>query len=149
MFESIEALQSAAAAAGGLLTAGGVNYAALAVVVAERFTTAKRETSSFTPRDAGLAYEDLRFHARGDDVRLAAWYLGARCARGAVILVRGRGASKGNELAELMGQHRADLGQRGAVQKVVVEADRHRAAQRESKHPRPDHIGASTEPLWT
>lgn len=95
MFEAFEA---AAAAAGGLMTAGGVGYAMLAVAVAERFTTSVREASGFTPRDAGLAYEDVRFHARGDDVRLAAWYLGARQPRGAVVLVHGRGASKGNEL---------------------------------------------------
>lgn len=101
MFEAMEAMQAvgqAAAAAGGLMTAGGVGYAMLAVAVAERFTTSVREASGFTPRDAGLAYEDVRFHARGDDVRLAAWYLGARQPRGAVVLVHGRGASKGNEL---------------------------------------------------
>jgi pimeloyl-ACP methyl ester carboxylesterase len=95
MFEAIEGV---AAAAGGLMTAGGVGYAALAVVGAERFTPAKREASGFTPRAAGMAYEDVRFHARADEVRLAAWYLGARRPRGAVILVHGRGASKGNEL---------------------------------------------------
>ena len=32
-------------------------------------------------------------------------------------------------VAELMGHHRADLGQRGAAEEVVVEADRRRAAQ--------------------
>jgi len=94
----IEALQTLAATAGGLMTAGGVGYAALAVVVAERFTTSRRETSDFTPRHAGLAYEDVRFFARAGDVRLAAWYLGAEQPRGAVIMVHGRGASKGNEL---------------------------------------------------
>lgn len=93
-----EIFDTAMAATGGLVTAGSVGYAMLAVAVAERFTSAAREASSFTPRDAGLCYEDVRFHARGDDVRLAGWYLGARRPRGAVVLVHGRGASKGHEL---------------------------------------------------
>lgn len=45
----------ALATTGGLMTAGGLGYAMLAVAVAERFTSAERGASGFTPRDAGLA----------------------------------------------------------------------------------------------
>ncbi len=94
----MELMNTAALAAGGAMTLSGLGYVAASYVVAERFTTARSHATGFTPKDADLAYEDVRFHARYSELRLAAWHVAAAAPRGAVILVHGKGASKGNEL---------------------------------------------------
>jgi len=52
-----------------------------------------------TPATYGLAYQDVRFSARGDDTQIAAWYLPNNESTRAVILVHGRNASKQNAIS--------------------------------------------------
>lgn len=84
-------------ALGGLLAAGGVGYGAASVALAQRYTTGRREPARATPAIGGLSYQDVRFPARGQALQLAAWYLPAQDASGAVVLVHGHGGHKGYE----------------------------------------------------
>lgn len=72
-----------------------VLYLVLAVVVAHRFTTPKRVLS---PEHVGALYERVQFCARDEALQLAASYRRTTGATGAVILVHGRDASRGDEL---------------------------------------------------
>ena len=75
-----------------------VLYLVLAVVVAHRFTTPKRVLS---PEHVGALYERVQFCARDEALQLAASYRRTTGATGAVILVHGRDASRGDELRGL------------------------------------------------
>lgn len=52
-----------------------------------------------TPETFGLAYQELRFPALGDDLQIAAWYIPNHESSRAVILVHGRDASKQNAIS--------------------------------------------------
>ena len=70
-------------------------YVVLAVVVAHLFTTPRR----VQPADhTGVSYERVQFCARGESLQLVASYRRTAAATGAVILVHGRDACRGEEL---------------------------------------------------
>lgn len=52
-----------------------------------------------TPATFGLAYQDVRFTARSDEMQIAAWYIPSQESTRAVILVHGRDASKQNAIS--------------------------------------------------
>jgi pimeloyl-ACP methyl ester carboxylesterase len=52
-----------------------------------------------TPNTFGIAYEEVTFTPRGDDLQLAAWYIPNPESTRAVILVHGRDASKQNAIS--------------------------------------------------
>lgn len=74
--------------------------AAIAVlaIVAHRFTTPKRALSFSSRCAAPLSCTCVTLRARVDGVRLAAWYAPVPNAMGAVVLVHGRDAWKGDVL---------------------------------------------------
>lgn len=72
--------------------------AAVLVLVAHRFTTPRRARSSVTVQASPPTCRDVSLQARVDGVRLAAWYAAVPNAAGAVILVHGRDAWKGDVL---------------------------------------------------
>src|SRR5262245_61258926 len=47
-----------------------------------------------TPAAYHIAYQDVRFPARGDDVRLAGWYMPRAGSRRAVVLVHGKSVNR-------------------------------------------------------
>lgn len=96
-------------AAGGLLAAATVYVMARALVRPPRMTDGKALylLRRLTPRDLGLAYEDVAFTVRGGPtgapLRLAAWWVPAHGGRGAsektVILVHGYADAKVGAIA--------------------------------------------------
>ena len=68
---------------------------------------------SDTPATFGLAYEDVHFSARGEDLQIAAWYVPNAESSRAVILVHGRDASKQNEISGKIVELSADLYEAG------------------------------------
>ncbi|MCC7290791.1 MAG: alpha/beta hydrolase [Phycisphaerales bacterium] len=54
-----------------------------------------------TPREAGLAYEDVRL-TTSDGVRLAAWYVPCGAARGSVIFCHGNAGNISHRLREIV-----------------------------------------------
>jgi len=79
---------------GALLTL----YLSVATVVAHRFTTARRVSPARPPAATGGQFALVRFPARHESLQLSAWYAPAPGAAGAVILVHGRDACRGDEL---------------------------------------------------
>lgn len=49
------------------------------------------------PGQRGLAYQDIRFPARGGDAELAGWYIPHDSHRAALVMVHGKGGSRTNE----------------------------------------------------
>jgi uncharacterized protein len=80
--------------------------ATVSFYVAHRFTTPKRIAPVPDPAGLPVWCEAITLHARVDGVRLAAWYAPVPQAIGAVIVVHGRDACKGDVL-------------RGAVEPLV------------------------------
>ncbi len=76
--------------------------AAVLVLVAHRFTTPRRARSSVTAAATPPTCRDVSLKARVDGVRLAAWYAAVPNATGAVILVHGRDAWRGDVLRGAM-----------------------------------------------
>jgi uncharacterized protein len=89
-------------------------YLGLGAIVANILTVPKRVLNPKTPQSAlGLAFEEVRFPARGEAITLAGWYIPAPLERNnqrAIILVHGKDGCRpctiGMQLA-------ADLHQRG------------------------------------
>ncbi|HZV92680.1 MAG TPA: hypothetical protein VFF72_05645 [Caldimonas sp.] len=69
-------------------------YGLVCAVVAWRFTTARRARA----RSAPAVAEAVRFAARDGRVRIDAWHLPAKAARGAIVFVHGKDACRGDEL---------------------------------------------------
>ncbi len=67
-------------------------YASLSVYKAYDYTsTPAQSLGSETPRDRGLAYEDVAFESAGDDaVMLSGWWVPAPSSTRAIVLVHGR-----------------------------------------------------------
>lgn len=65
---------------------------------------ASREIEA-TPREAGLAYEDVRL-TTCDGVRLAAWYVPVETARGSVIFCHGNAGNISHRLREIVAWRR-------------------------------------------
>ncbi len=80
----------------GVLT-GLLGYYAAATVAAQRLTRPQRRLPRFTPQAVGLAYEDIRIGARGEELNIAAWYIPAPQATRAVIIAHGVGGTRGRE----------------------------------------------------
>lgn len=59
----------------------------------------EQDQYSDTPATFGLAYEDVHFSARGEDLQIAAWYVPNAESSRAAILVHGRDASKQNAIS--------------------------------------------------
>ena len=66
-------------------------------VVAHRFTTARRRGAGGAESGA-LRGHQVHFPARDQRARIAAWYLPAESARGAVVFVHGRNSCRGDAL---------------------------------------------------
>lgn len=73
-----------------------VAYLGVGAYVASRFTEIDRDryTGTKTPQTFGLAYEDVRFPARGENLQIAAWFIPDPGSTKAMILVHGRNGSK-------------------------------------------------------
>ncbi|MDB5810077.1 MAG: alpha/beta hydrolase fold containing protein [Betaproteobacteria bacterium] len=88
-----------------LLIAAAIAYAAMLLLVflfqprLVYFPQIEREFS-ITPRASGLDYEDADFKSE-DGVRLHGWWVPARAARGAVLLMHGNAGNIANRLAYL------------------------------------------------
>ncbi|HWH09417.1 MAG TPA: alpha/beta fold hydrolase, partial [Candidatus Thermoplasmatota archaeon] len=80
----------------------GVLYGAFVGYVswrsAESLVHPARPASSWTPADAGLAFEPLAL-TTSDGVALAGWWMPADEARGTVVFLHGYGDSKNQSLA--------------------------------------------------
>jgi len=66
-----------------------------------------------TPGSFGLAYETIHFPSRGEQLKLAAWYVPKEGAAQAVILVHGRNASKQNAISGNFPKLASELHQAG------------------------------------
>lgn len=86
----------------GLLAVAALGYAAVSVVAASVLTLPGREALKGDPTTvSGLQYEDVAFPSRTDGVPISAWYIPARDARRALIVVHGMG---GCRTCEFQGQ---------------------------------------------
>ncbi len=85
-----------------------IAYVAISVAAASILTTPVRRVAKVTPASAALAFEDVRFRARGGDAHIAGWYIPFASARRAVILVHGKDSSRATEF----GGHFVDLAAR-------------------------------------
>ncbi len=85
--------ESTAIAAG---IAGGA-YAMVSAVLGHHFTRPARQAVGCPTRRSPV-HEVIALHSRRDAVALSAWYIASPGSRAAVILVHGRGSSKGFEL---------------------------------------------------
>ena len=72
-------------------------YVGLSVALGHRFTSTRSRSNAPAVEGRIPAHECVTFPSR-DGLRIAAWYVPASAAAGAVILVHGRGAHKGHEL---------------------------------------------------
>lgn len=76
---------------------GLIGYMAIAAVAAHRMTRPHRRRPQRTPEEVGLPYEPVIFTARGEALNLAAWYIPAPEAHGAVVIAHGIGGCRGRE----------------------------------------------------
>ena len=75
-----------------------VSYLGVGTIAAASLTTPKRDFSTVkTAANFNLAYEDVRFPARGGDVQIAGWFIPNSGSRRAVILVHGKDQSRSSE----------------------------------------------------
>lgn len=73
-------------------------YLTIGAVIANNLTVPVRNFAlDKTPATLALAYQDVRFPARGGDVEIAGWYIPAEGSRRAVILVHGKDGSRTTE----------------------------------------------------
>jgi uncharacterized protein len=79
------------------VAAGLIGYTAVSAVAAQRLLQSRRRVSQVTPAQVGLAYEDIRFQARGEELSVAAWHIPAARATRAVIIAHGVGGCRGRE----------------------------------------------------
>jgi dipeptidyl aminopeptidase/acylaminoacyl peptidase len=82
-------LASVAAALAGSIT--------LATVAAQRLLRPRRRLPQSTPAEVGLAFEEVRFQARGEALTIAAWHIPAADSTRAVIIAHGVGGCRGQE----------------------------------------------------
>ncbi len=72
-----------------------VGYFAVGAVAANALTQPRRDFSTaVTPAQDGMAYEDVRFPARGGEAEIAAWFIPAADDAPPIIMVHGRDASR-------------------------------------------------------
>ena len=76
-------------------------YLAIGAYAANKVTQVDPNHPKFdkTPGDYGLEYENIDFLARGDNLRISAWFIPNLDADKALILVHGRNASKQNAIS--------------------------------------------------
>ena len=68
-------------------------YLAAGAAAAETLTKPKRQFSpENNPAKFGLAYEEVRFLSRGDNMQVAGWYMPFRSSTRAIVLVQDCGA---------------------------------------------------------
>jgi dipeptidyl aminopeptidase/acylaminoacyl peptidase len=78
-----------------LLALLAVLYLAVGFIAADKLTQPERSFSpEVTPANFGLAYEEVRFQARGGDCELAGWFIPSANNDRVVVLVHGRNASR-------------------------------------------------------
>lgn len=74
-------------------------YAAVCLVAFLKMTRpARRFDAGNNPGHLGLTYRDVRFRARGGDLRLAGWLIPAAGSERVLLLVHGKDASRSDEL---------------------------------------------------
>ena len=72
-------------------------YLTIVVIAASRLTSAPRRLPVTDPAEQQLGYEDVLIEARGERLRLAAWYIPAQNSARAVIVAHGIGGARGRE----------------------------------------------------
>jgi pimeloyl-ACP methyl ester carboxylesterase len=81
-----------------LVAAAVMLYVLLAIgVVVVLSKPHRRFDASKNPGRHGIAYQDVRFPARGGDAQLAGWYVPHDSRRAALVLVHGKDGSRTNE----------------------------------------------------
>ncbi len=83
---------------GATLALAGLCYVAVCSLVAHRFTRSRRTPPQAQQRHPSLDDRQVHFPARDGRARIDAWYLAAKPRRGAVVLVHGKDACRGDEL---------------------------------------------------
>lgn len=73
-------------------------YLLIVFAIAHRFTTAKRVTPPAPTGAWAEGFTRIDFRARGDAVKIVAWYRAAPSSGAAVIMVHGRDSCRGDEL---------------------------------------------------
>lgn len=97
----------------GLAVALLVAYLAISALAATILTTPWRSPLNETPAAFGLAFEDVRFPARGGDVQIAGWYIPRPSAGRALVLVHGKDSSRASEFGGDFVDFAAELRERG------------------------------------
>lgn len=89
-------------------------YLGIGAVAANALTTPQRQfNEQNTPARLGLAYEPVRFPARGDAVEIAGWHIPSPGSRRAVVLVHGKDVSRTIEFDERLVELAASLNRAG------------------------------------
>ena len=87
-----------------------VGYLLVAFLIARGTTAAEREPHEGDPGDFGLAFEEVRFKPRGDDLALEGWYVPGAPDGPVVLFVHGQGSQRtGDDILPLA----ADFASRG------------------------------------
>jgi dipeptidyl aminopeptidase/acylaminoacyl peptidase len=74
-----------------------VTYLAISALAASILTTPDRAPLNETPAAFGLAFQDVRFPARGGDVEIAGWYIPSEGSHQAVVMVHGKDGSRATD----------------------------------------------------
>jgi uncharacterized protein len=88
-------------------------YLGISAYAASILTLPQRDAPLATPAASGMAYQDVRFPARGGDVMIAGWYIPRPGAERAVVLVHGKDSSRSTEFGGRFVDLAAALSQRG------------------------------------
>ena len=87
-----------------------VGYLLIAFLIARGTTAAEREPHEGDPGDFGLAFEEVRFSPRGDDLVLEGWYVQPPPDGPVVLFVHGQGSQRtGDDILPIT----ADFASRG------------------------------------
>lgn len=88
-------------------------YLGVSAYAASVVSLPQRDAETTTPAAVGLAFEDVRFPARGGDVQIAGWYIPRDGAQRAVVLVHGKDSSRATEFGGRFVELAAVLHRRG------------------------------------
>lgn len=88
-------------------------YLGISAYAASVVTWPQRDAEAATPAAVGLAFEDVRFPARGDGVQIAGWYIPREGASAAVVLVHGKDSSRATEFKGRFAELARGLHERG------------------------------------
>lgn len=88
-------------------------YLGISALAAATLTRPQRSFGATMPAAFGLAFDEVRFPARGGDVEIAGWFIPSAASRKAVVLVHGKDGNRAGEFQGRFVDFAAALHERG------------------------------------